>query len=804
MSTITFTPINSEDAHGTSCSLLTINHSINILINCGWSFRYNGNESIEQCNTLIDNIKSINCILLTHANIKYINLLPYLYKHYHLKTPIYCTLAVHKMVQLILYDDYFDVRNTIANFDALYYNLDDIDHIFDCIHTLKYAEDIHVDNTIDSTLDDTKMNTNDVNDSNTYICTPYAAGHSIGGTIWNITPPDDQSNNIVIALHTNHTRERHLNAGQLDIFNKPYILITECSNIQHSYPLRKIRDTQLIDNIMSRLKDSGNILIPCDTVSRTLELLCVLYTYWDTNSIYEQYSLVYLCNESYNVLDFTRSLLEWCSDTIMKQFDLQRDNPFTMKHLIVCNNIQQINKLQEPYVILTTQATMNFGHSHQLLHQYAAHTNNLILLTQRQPIHTITQQLIELLPSIEHTTAINTPTQNNEFTVRYSEYSIEQLGGSELEQFNLSQQTQHDSSANDNVTLDNEFNIQYMDTDTDEDEDIDNPSDNKTKIQRELSVYERELIINYPGGILSTDQYIRNNINFNILPYIECKRVSDSYGELLSQHDIQTLKHTDQLNKSMLDYKQNKYHRYGNNHMTIQPELPSIDIASLYTVQPLAPVKTVIQEKSLPIQCAVLYIDYEGISDGKSIKQIISKLQPQHLILIHSTLSQCNIMKQYCTDNKLTNNIYTPLNNQSITIQTSIDIQRVQLSNQLYNTLQWYQCTNDNNESYDITWIDSLLHNTNNKLILQPYPTQNKQLLGHTPLYLGDLRFSELRRILVESNIAAEFIDGILVCGANGMYHIRKLSNSHVQFTGYLSDQYYQIRNLIYGLYQIV
>lgn len=45
---------------------------------------------------------------------------------------------------------------------------------------------------------------------------------------------------------------------------------------------------------------------------------------------------------------------------------------------------------------------------------------------------------------------------------------------------------------------------------------------------------------------------------------------------------------------------------------------------------------------------------------------------------------------------------------------------------------------------------------------------------GHAAVFLGDLRFSELKRILNKAGIQAEFFGGILVC-AGGLVNVRKV-----------------------------
>lgn len=96
--------------------------------------------------------------------------------------------------------------------------------------------------------------------------TAYAAGHSIGGTIWKIKKDTDE---VVYAVDYNHKRDRyerpmvlhahvepsddfihsHLNGTVLintDALARPSVLITDAYNAKNEQPLRKARDAALI------------------------------------------------------------------------------------------------------------------------------------------------------------------------------------------------------------------------------------------------------------------------------------------------------------------------------------------------------------------------------------------------------------------------------------------------------------------------------------------------------------------------------------------------------------------------------
>ena len=75
------------------------------------------------------------------------------------------------------------------------------------------------------------------------IITPFAAGHTIGGTVWRIKKDTDE---IVYAVNYNHKKERHLNGTALESMSRPSLLITDAQNALNFQETRKARDSQLI------------------------------------------------------------------------------------------------------------------------------------------------------------------------------------------------------------------------------------------------------------------------------------------------------------------------------------------------------------------------------------------------------------------------------------------------------------------------------------------------------------------------------------------------------------------------------
>ncbi len=49
------------------------------------------------------------------------------------------------------------------------------------------------------------------------------------------------------------------------------------------------------------------------------------------------------------------------------------------------------------------------------------------------------------------------------------------------------------------------------------------------------------------------------------------------------------------------------------------------------------PTKVVFEDIKLPVHARLLLLDYDGRSDGRSMRLILGKVAPRHLVLVHGT-----------------------------------------------------------------------------------------------------------------------------------------------------------------------
>ena len=79
----------------------------------------------------------------------------------------------------------------------------------------------------------------------------------------------DGEEDIVYAVDYNHKRERHLNGCVLESISRPALLITDAFNATYQQTRRRVRDEQLMTNILTTLRNNGNVLVSVDTAGKS-------------------------------------------------------------------------------------------------------------------------------------------------------------------------------------------------------------------------------------------------------------------------------------------------------------------------------------------------------------------------------------------------------------------------------------------------------------------------------------------------------------------------------------------------------
>jgi cleavage and polyadenylation specificity factor subunit 2 len=99
--------------------------------------------------------------------------------------------------------------------------------------------------------------------------------------------------------------------------------------------------------------------------------------------------------------------------------------------------------------------------------------------------------------------------------------------------------------------------------------------------------------------------------------------------------------------------------------------------------------------------------------------------------------------------------------------------------------------------------VSALNSNADGMALAPSNATMTKVSAQPGSVFLGDLRLSDFRQALAQEGIIAEFADGVLVC-ANGRVTVRKDGDEKLVVEGALSQDYFEVRQILYSQYSIL
>lgn len=724
------------------CYILEVDQ-FTFLLDCGWDPKFSRVITDE----LKKHVNKIDAVLLSHPDNLHLGALPYAVGKLGLSCPIFATVPVYKMGQMFLYDLY-QSRHNMEDFDL--FTLDEVDRTFEMITQLKYNQTHKL-----------------TGKGGGLAITPVAAGHMIGGSMWRIVKEGEED--IVYAVDVNHKKERHLNGADVEKISRPSLLITDAYNASYHQGRRRARDEQLMTLILQTLRSGGNALLCVDTAGRVLELAHMVDSLWQNrDSGLMTYSLALLNNVSYNVVEFAKSQIEWMSEKLMRNFEGKRNNPFTFRHLKLCHSIAEVNKVPSPKVVLASTSDMECGFSRELFAQWAGNAKNSIILTSRAADGTLAADLIQ---------------NGGNRTINLITGKRVKLSGQELEE--------HRRREKEKKTED-----MMADEESSSDEEMDT-----IKASSSSKPIKHDIIMRVPGegGETRTRTFFKSNKSkFPMYPHHEEKIRWDDYGEIIKPEEW--------IDSSAVN-AENEDETNG----VINIDDGAQDSAEI-------PTKCVQQNLGLAIKAQIQFIDFEGRSDGESVMKLIMQVKPRRVIIVRGSMSGCDAMAKVAL--KVTGEVgvgsntkvFLPKTGEFVDATTESYIYQVRLPDSLMSQLS-FQHAKDNaflawvdgsvtfeqNELMDIE--ESSEKKSNNIPTLQPMPED--QVNGHATSFVNELKLSDFKMVLSRHNINSEFQGGVLFCGS-GTVALRRHDSGRVTIEGCVSDEYYQVRDLLYQQYAIV
>lgn len=500
--------------------------------------------------------------------------------------------------------------------------------------------------------------------------------------------------------------------------------------------------------MLRTLRNGGNVLLPTDTAGRVLELLLCIDQYWTYNRMV--YSVAFLNNVGYNVIEFAKSQLEWMSDTIMKGFETSRDNPFEFKHVNLCYNLDDLRNLTQPMVVLAGPNSLAPGYALDLFTQWAPNPANMVIFTNRSDAGTLSSKLLtrSIALPVELTVGRRLP-----------------LDGEDLLAF---QKTEREAKQRDEEKK------------------------RAQQVEEQRTIWERDLALASEDGFtdpfhdrydMPASRFHKLGAGFPMYPHTEHKIEWEDYGE-----------HDEFLEKMALETQDGKPIENGKD----TPDKMEIE------EETKIPTKIVTTKINVNVQCVIKYIDFEGRADGRSIKTILTHVAPRKLVIVGGTPNAVDHLAQHAeqTLRHTCKSIETPDIEQTIDLTSDTSIFKVRLKDALVDQLVFSQVGD-----YELAFIDGMLATSPFAQILpmlEPAPLTAGQR-DHSSVYVGDVKLRDFRELLAKAGFSVQFESGILVC--NGTVAVRKEEvdgEFRIFLEGQISDDYYKVRDLLYKQYHCI
>lgn len=791
-SIIKLQPLAGAQAEGPLCYLLQID-DFSMLLDCGWDENFSDATIAE----LKKHAKQVDVVLLSYPDLYHLGALAYLVGKCGLSCPIYATMPVYKMGQMFMYDLY-QSRNNTEEFET--FTLDDVDAAFDRITQLKYSQTVNLKGKGQGLQ-----------------ITPLPAGHMIGGTIWKIAKEGEDD--IIYAVDYNHKKERHLNGCVMESLNRPSLLITDAYNASYQQARRRLRDEQLLTTILQTLRGSGNVLVTVDTAGRVLELVQLLETMWrNPDSGLMAYSIALLNNVCYNVVEFAKSQVEWMSDKIIRGFEDRRNNPFQFKHVQLCHSLSEVHRLPNPKVVLASVPDLQSGFSRDLFVDWCSDPRNTVVLTTRSSPGTLARRLTD-----------NPSYRSIDLEVK----KRVPLEGEELEEF---MRRKREQTADARISGGNEKDDGQTSSDESdiEAEEADVHAPGERQVQHDL--------------LLRGDAKIRSGFfkqvkrSYPMFPYVEERIKWDEYGEIVKPEDFNfadpaatvdepTAMDTDAVEVKAIAGKGSSAAGGGGGGA----------LGERGNQEP-APTKCISWKQHFEVRASVLYIDFEGRSDGESIKKLLEKIRPRQLVLVHGTKESIDFLADFCRSNGIVQGkISTPQLYEVVNATTDSHIYQVKLKDSLVSRLKLMKA-----KEVEVAWIDAQVRLSDVKIdagaVYEPEDgevtedAEKKRLTrqpresavaktergdfsdivptlelppggqvtvpGHVAIFVNEPKLSNFKQVLVKHGFHPEFALGVLV--VNDVVAIRRNESGRIELEGCLCPEYYRVRELLYDQYAIL
>ncbi|KAK6495052.1 hypothetical protein TWF481_003079 [Arthrobotrys musiformis] len=930
--------LGAQSTSRASASLLLLDNDIKILVDCGWAEPFN----VDDLAQIEKHAPTISLILLTHPTLSHIGAYAHCCSHIPLfsRIPVYCTYPVANLGRSLLQDAYLSTPLITSTYPPTSDlsplvlrtppSSDDIDRYFDAFNSLKYSQPYTFPSPPLAGL----------------TITAYRAGHTLGGTIWRIQH-SHSSENILYAISWNHLRDAHLSSasflpgptGVSEEFLNPTALVCSPHNClpgQISTP-RKKRDELLLSAVRKAAFAGGTVLIPTDSSARILELAYLLEhdfrskaSNWNSSGA----SISLAVRTAGRTFRYVRALLEWMDESMVKEFESVTHNnnpssrrkpktsgagaqgdkeddklygPFDFRHLKLIEHKHQLAKLLQKKggkVVITSDKSLEWGFSTEVVKSIASEERNLIVLTERGSEGTAGGYLYKKWREIclssskkEEVGDANIMGQ----VVKLDSVMLDMnlgikipLNDPELaahNEFLKQQQLNHDIKDAEISLLETAETIAANEDDDDiagvssssdeEDEDEDPTLQGKSlstgkKLQARKAAGGGGLVVDEGINVLMKgkgihDWDVRHAKGRNrMFPFSVQRRKFDDYGEVVRVEDFVRVEEdgtaagnnpvkgekieflggrgggvvlaggdeeggigrkrkwdkvstatTKRGNGNTHSSKKLKQGRRGRERsasveseegaiLTDTEESDEYEPEDVVNNNATGVCKLVINTTTVMLKNGLVFVDYEGISDGRSLRMLLPQLKPKKVVLVGGTVEETEVLGKEVEammekereklrgfndddredEEEREKEVFTPKVGEIVNVGGETEVWSLKLSDSLVKMLKWQSVGGlgvvhvigrvvvdestdiikpeiKKDEDVNMETPDKEEEDKKRQLILDVLPptSSTANIKSAKPIHVGDIKLPELRKVLLDAGHTAELTgEGRLLC----------------------------------------
>ena len=354
---------------GRSCLLLQTPVS-KILLDCGVNVAAQGSEKFPYFNVPEFDINQIDAVIISHAHLDHMGLVPYLYKMGY-KGPVYMTTPTRDITALVSLDFIGVAYKQAAT--PLFSSTDVKEMVKHSIC----------------------LNFNEVTDVTPDIrLTFYNSGHTLGSAMVHLNIGNGLHNLLYGADHK-YGRSRLLDPAIVN-FPRLETVITESTYGAKSdvLPVRKDAEDKLIGIVNKTIERNGKVLIPELGLGRSQETMLILEDAMKNGTLKKV--PIYIDGIMWDINAIHTAYPDFLSVRVRSNI-FQDKNPFTSEIFTRVGSPQERKKVIEegPCVVLATSGMLVGGASVEYLREFASNKNNSIIFVCYQGVGSLGRQIQE-------------------------------------------------------------------------------------------------------------------------------------------------------------------------------------------------------------------------------------------------------------------------------------------------------------------------------------------------------------------------------------------------------------------------